>query len=84
MSLRKQRYINTCFKPTSNWVDSRSRRGTTLPGVVRICHTSGSDASRGTSGLTAVFTPLSTDGRRTLRSLTVEAAQDSDGTLWNR
>lgn len=52
---------------------SRSRGGTTLPGVVvvGICHTSGSDASRDTSGFTVVVTPRSAEGRRTLRSLTV-------------
>lgn len=54
-----------------NWVDSntfRSRRGTTLPGVVGICHTSGSDASRDTSGFTALFTPWSANDSHTLRS----------------
>lgn len=69
-----------------NWVDSstlRSRRRTTLPGVVGTCHTSGSDASRDTSGFTAVLTPRSANGSHTLRSLTVKLARDSPGTLWN-
>lgn len=90
VSLRWASANNDTLTPVStshlNWVDSntsKSRRGTTLPGVVGICHTSGSDASRDTSGFTAVFAPRRANGVRTLRSLTVGMARDSPRTLWN-
>lgn len=86
LGFRKHDTLTPVSTSYLNWVDSntsRSRRRNTLPGVVGICHTSGSDASRDTSGFTAVFTPRSANDRHALRSLTVKIARDSPGTLWD-
>lgn len=76
MSPRKQRYTDTCFNPASQLGGEQHfqepwRHHTSWCGGGGISHTSGSDASRDTSGFTVVVTPRSAEGCRTLRSFTV-------------